>query len=151
MDQQPQYSSSSLPSQKKKKILAIISHKKRIQDLDIFTTLSCSCTKGGRVLYGLDGKIETKFLWGLGVMSDNIVEMYILLQGLNIAKHLFVNNFILVGDAKNIILGTYPTNLKLNSIFKHMKNTLSSFISFHVSVSVCECVCMFVCVCVCRN
>jgi len=72
-------------------------------------------------------------------MSDNIVEMYILLQGLNIAKHLFVNNFILVGDAKNIILGTYPTNLKLNSIFKHMKNTLSSFISFHVSVSVCVC------------
>jgi ribonuclease HI len=55
------------------------------------------------VLYDPRGKIETPYHWSIGITTNNQVEAYALLKGLQIERENNIETMTIVGDSKNTI------------------------------------------------
>jgi ribonuclease HI len=59
--------------------------------------------RGGGVIMGPGGIIETSFAWVLGLFSNNQAKAYALWKGLKISKGSCVQSLVVVRDSNTII------------------------------------------------
>ena len=75
-----------------------------------------------------DGKENVTYEWGLGQISNNKEEAYILLMGTRIIKKRQIQNPIIIGDLAIIIevmaRNKNPSNEFMNKIFRRIRKNL---------------------------
>ena len=71
--------------------------------------------RGGGVFFTLDGSLDIKFTWGLGVDTNNMAEALALWQGLRIAKTLGISELTVIGYSR-IVICTLAENLMPNQM-----------------------------------
>ena len=59
--------------------------------------------RGGGVFFTPDGFLETRFAWGLGDDTNNMVEAMTIWQGLRIAKTHGISKLTVIGDSRIVI------------------------------------------------
>jgi ribonuclease HI len=79
----------------------------------------------GGVLYELGGKRILNYCWNLGKDTNNKVEAYALLKGLQLANQRQIHSLNVVGDSKTIIRmmihGSEPKHLSLKRVIDRIR------------------------------
>jgi ribonuclease HI len=80
---------------------------------------------GGGVLFEPRGKIILNFYWNLGMETNNKVEAYALLKGIQLVNRRQIQTLNVVGDSKTIIRmmiqGSDPKNLSLKRVIDRIR------------------------------
>jgi hypothetical protein len=78
----------------------------------------------GGVLYDPRGTRVLDFSWNLGIASNNVVEAYVVYQGLLLMQEDQINQISIVGDSKNTIRyfvkGSSPKDAKIKRIIERI-------------------------------
>jgi hypothetical protein len=74
------------------------------------------------------GTIVFSYAWILGLTSNNQVEAYVFLQGVNLSSSIRIQNMIIISDSKittmHLIEGSSPQDSKLSAIFSRIQDGL---------------------------
>lgn len=115
--------------------------KKYILHIDGSSKINPWMGGGARILYNIDGIIEVRYVLDLGRKNKNQVELYGLLQGLNIAKYKGIKDIIILEDSLIIILylskPRNPNDNSLSQILTQIFFLANSFISkeyYHILI-----------------
>ena len=75
--------------------------------------------------------MESKFAWGLGIYTNNMVEALALWQGLRIARELGISNLIVIGNSRVVIRvlaeKLLPIHLGLRQLLRKIMKQASLF------------------------
>ena len=94
---------------------------------------------GGVIIINPEGKIEIRYVWGLGKKTNNQAKALSLLLGLYLVKEKTINVVIILGDSmlvtKHMVKGSQAQNYKPNKILKRLKGietTLENVKYYHI-------------------
>ena len=80
--------------------------------------------QGGRVFFTLDGSMEFKFAWGMGIDTNNMDEALALWQGLRIAVALGIIELTVIGDSRVVIRALAENLMPTHMALRHLIHKL---------------------------
>ena len=87
--------------------------------------------RGGRFFFTLEGSMEFKFTWGLGIDINNMAEALALWQGLRIVEDLGITELTVIGDSRVVVRvlakNIFPTQLGLRHLLRKIMVQASLF------------------------
>jgi ribonuclease HI len=79
------------------------------------------------ILLNARGNIVTHYSWGLGVTSRNIIEVYVLFQGLSITKEMKITNLGVFCDSMLVIQVFNNQLYSITNLFSEITHHITMF------------------------